>query len=195
MGTLHSKCSACGLYVCLCARVQGSGATAYPNLQYHQCIYWAAVTITTVGYGASLPLGCLSWRANMLGALKTAHANAAPFCAVWQCAALIAVTDLSALVSMLSTLAACTVWLVCLDCSHMAVRLSLAAGDYAPTTWLTQLLQVGLLALTFTLLPFLTSSLVEALSSTSAYQRKRWAIWVWVTVSELLHCKCLRVGR
>jgi len=49
-----------------------------------------------------------------------------------------------------------------------------AAGDYTPTYWLTQTMLIALLALTFTVLPYLTGQLMTALSSTSSYQRKRY---------------------
>lgn len=47
-------------------------------------------------------------------------------------------------------------------------------GDYAPTYWATQMMLVALLVLTFTLLPYMTSNLMDALTSTSSFERKRW---------------------
>lgn len=47
------------------------------------------------------------------------------------------------------------------------------AGDFAPSYWATQLMLVALLVMTFTLLPYLTSGLLDALMSTSSYERKR----------------------
>ena len=47
------------------------------------------------------------------------------------------------------------------------------AGDIAPTYWATQVMIIALLGLTFTLLPYLTGNLMDALTSTSVYQRKR----------------------
>jgi hypothetical protein len=53
-----------------------------------------------------------------------------------------------------------------------------AAGDIAPTWWAIQLMLIGLLVLTFTALPYLTSELMGALTSTSKYQRNRSAWFV-----------------
>lgn len=53
------------------------------------------------------------------------------------------------------------------------------AGDYTPTYWLTQTMVIALLALTFTVLPYLTGQLMNALSSTSSYQRKRYVGPFW----------------
>jgi hypothetical protein len=44
-----------------------------------------------------------------------------------------------------------------------------------PTWALTQMMLIVLLVLTFTLLPYLTSSFMDALISASAYQRRRCA--------------------
>lgn len=47
------------------------------------------------------------------------------------------------------------------------------SGDITPSYWATQVMLIGLLGLTFTLLPYLTGTLMDALTSTSVYQRKR----------------------
>lgn len=49
------------------------------------------------------------------------------------------------------------------------------AGDYTPNYWATQLMLIVLLGLTFTILPYLTSGLMDALMSTSPAQRRRCA--------------------
>lgn len=46
-------------------------------------------------------------------------------------------------------------------------------GDIVPTYWATQVMLICLLMTTFTLLPYLTGSLMDALTSTSVYQRRR----------------------
>lgn len=51
-------------------------------------------------------------------------------------------------------------------------------GDIVPTYWATQVMLICLLMFTFTLLPYLTGNLMDALTSTSVYQRKRW-VGVW----------------
>jgi hypothetical protein len=61
------------------------------------------------------------------------------------------------------------------DCLLSTSLLSMNAGDLAPTYWATQLMLIALLVLTFTLLPYLTSGLMDALLNTSAHQRRRWA--------------------
>lgn len=49
------------------------------------------------------------------------------------------------------------------------------AGDFAPTYWATQAMLIVLLLITFTLLPYLTGQLMDALGSSTHYQRTRWA--------------------
>lgn len=50
----------------------------------------------------------------------------------------------------------------------------MSAGDLTPTYWATRLMLIALLVLTFTLLPYLTSGLMDALMSTSTHQRRRY---------------------
>lgn len=54
----------------------------------------------------------------------------------------------------------------------------LLPGDIVPTYWATQLMLIILLMMTFTLLPYLTGSLMDALTSTSVYQRRRCVVRV-----------------
>jgi hypothetical protein len=46
-------------------------------------------------------------------------------------------------------------------------------GDIAPSYWATQMMIIALLALTLSVLPYLTSQFLDAITSTSVYQRKR----------------------
>jgi hypothetical protein len=85
---------------------------------------------------------------------------------------------------------------VCLCC--LCPLLSMRAGDLAPTYWATQLMLIVLLVLTFTLLPYLTSQLMDALLSTSVHQRRRWAplqglpvLLLWPLACTHSCCGCL----
>eukprot|EP00879_Flechtneria_rotunda_P031417 GHRR01034323.1.p1 GENE.GHRR01034323.1~~GHRR01034323.1.p1 ORF type:complete len:369 (+),score=71.72 GHRR01034323.1:1198-2304(+) len=73
----------------------GPDASNQQGLEFHEALYWAAVTVTTVGY-----------------------------------------------------------------------------GDYSPSWWVTQMILIGVLILTFTLLPYLTGQLMDALTASTVYQRQ-----------------------
>lgn len=47
------------------------------------------------------------------------------------------------------------------------------AGDFSPTWWATQMMLIILLILTFSVLPYLTGQLMDALGSSTHYQRAR----------------------
>lgn len=138
-----------------------------------QSIYWASVTLTTVGYGA---------RARVCECARVR----APACVCGGCAA----QD----TAWLQTECAWRVrgvWSVCPvgaspgpHCPRLDVALtallpvpilppSRPAGDVTPTYWATQVMIIALLALTFSVLPYLTSQFMDALMSSSKYQRKR----------------------
>lgn len=40
--------------------VQATGAAKMANLQFHQAVYYSAVTITTIGYGGLVGCGALA---------------------------------------------------------------------------------------------------------------------------------------
>eukprot|EP00775_Hariotina_reticulata_P006540 gene6540-6766_t len=46
-------------------------------------------------------------------------------------------------------------------------------GDLSPSYWATQIMLIGLLILMFTLMPYLTGNLMDAITATSPYQRNR----------------------